>query len=249
MAFREMTKEERGTSLGDILALALSGGIQGYTDEKKRLKEENKTKLDTTVKLLELQEKMQKIEIEKKTFEQNQNFMKAFGITPMDQAETDNARSTSFSGINGQSQAPKINTAAGKLGEIYGQINPEDYETIPEYNTKSGLTFKVKKKKVDEPKSLTPGQNIELQEKIRAHAEKMAYREVAEKLKQNWDVIKNGPLTDLAIKSSITQDVVDKYLKPSELFLTGKTTEYDKSMKNIRKKLQEDADPFGLLSK
>lgn len=245
MAFSVLSREDRGPTLGDILANAISSGFDGYETAKKRQREDAKNQIDTQIKLIELQQKMQEMEQKKKQADMTDNFLKAFGVAPLDQTEKDTARASTFAGINEEKQRPKINTSSGRLGEIFKKINPSDYDMEAEFDSNSGVKFTVKKKKTREKKPLTEDQGIDLRSKIRAQAERMAFSESAEKLKVGRPP--TLPLSEAEIKSNVTEEMVGKYLKPSELFLTGKTSEYDAMMKDLRKKSKEEADPFGLL--
>lgn len=251
MPIQVLNNQDEGA--GGILNSFLQNVLSGYTQERKRVKDDQhlkieaeKSKLDSTLKLLEIQKKMQELEAFQKDQEAYDNALKASGVAPYESAEIQSAKDTAIAGINEVNQRPKINTQAGKLSEIYDKMQGYDSvtETVKSPGGNQTLTMKKKEKKSPE---LTASEDIALKNKIRVFAEKAHYNEVAKKLSQN---LRPGQvLSPELIRANMSESGIMKFLKPAELYYSGNSKAYQNAMKNIEVPARDPNDPWNLKKK
>jgi hypothetical protein len=236
------------SEINNPLAGILKSGLSGYSSGIEEKKQKERENLDTFVKLIDIQDKLAKTEIEKQKLEIEKNKAKAFNWIPLDEDETTNAQVQGFQNIGAGKNKPKDNSSLGRLNQFFDMSEKYGYDSTANYNSRNGFGFTVKKKqKEKDVTTIKPTERIALQEKIRTQAQKMALSEVMQKLSKNWDPIEKGvPLNAINAAPYVTEDIVNKYLKPAELFLTGKQGEYQKVIEEISKKIKEEDDPLGL---
>lgn len=221
-------------------------GKQARVAKDKELKlEEQKQKtyeLDTALKLLDIKEKTLKIQKENQDAEIQRNFAKAFGVLPFAQGEADNVRGNTFQKLG--AETPQKNTAQGKLGQIFNSENLKNYDVVPGFSSKGGFSWSMKNKKDNGKKPLTDAQGVTFREKIKNYAKELAFSEMSEKMGKTWNANLYGPLTPERVAPYVTQDSIMKYMRPAELYLSGKTKQYDTEVKKTRKAVQSQREPL-----
>jgi hypothetical protein len=216
----------------------VENAISGFSKGQAQGAAMKKYALDRSLKLLEIKEKMQKMEQDQANFELTKGFAKAAGLLPLDENEEKAARVTAGANLGDGKDPQMTNTPKGKLTKLWKMADPESTEIYPSLG-KNGLSFTWKRKPAGAGgnKTLTRAQNIALQGKVESLARKMADTEEFEKLKSNPAY---NPMMPPATTHP-SQIQIDKYKQRAYEFLTGDKKAYSEGMKDI----QDKNDPLG----
>lgn len=213
-----MAFADRQSGIDDPLAGNVQHGIMGFMAGQEQKKVAAKQKLDTYLKLLDIQEKVGKIkqaEQERKTQESFVNMMKANGMIPYSEDEKNIVRRNMNNAIGEDPlPTPEVNTESGKLGTML----KESYDMLPTYD---GKNFGMRFSKNSKGKGLSPTQEQNLRIRIYDKAKNAAIDKKYKQLNQNWDTIKNGPLTRDNVSMNLTQDEIAAFIPEATKYIVG----------------------------
>lgn len=111
---------------------AIGGYFQGVNQKRKIQSQQ----LDTMLKIIDIQEKQQKMQIEKRSQEMGENIMKSAGMIPLTEGDHANAMGGAWNGLGGSN--PKyVNTSESKLAKM-----ANDMEWRMGWSVKGGVSMK-----------------------------------------------------------------------------------------------------------
>ena len=211
-------------STGGRIAKLLGAGIGGYAQGEAKAKADVTARLDHMVKIIDIQDKLAKIEAEQQSKEITGNFAKALGLLPLTDAEKNTARSAAFDSIGADKAAATAdNTTQGKIAAMFNLKNLTDnYDAVPGFSSKGGLSISFKQK----PKgggATALNQQAAFRQKVSTLATKMATMEAADHLKAKY----GEQATAMFPNIKPTQDQYEKYLPVAESYLAGDQKAYE----------------------
>lgn len=111
--------------VGEGIMMGFANGMENLQAQKKLDMESRKNQLDAYVKLLDIQEKMQKAAQEKENSTMTMNMMKSLGLLPQDPQDKAAAQSLSNDALQTpDSMQPRAATNTGKMGKIFDEFAP-----------------------------------------------------------------------------------------------------------------------------
>lgn len=219
----------KNSPIGEVNQI-LQGGIQGYAAGVEKKKSAQAQQLDTMLKLLDISEKQQKIEMEKRKMQIQDNMMKAMGSIPLGDGEHSNFMNSVWNGVG--SDNPKyVNTPGSKMAKM-----SNDVEYLPGWSVSgdgnSTMTMKPHFKKDASGKGTTVkgaagDKNAEanLQAKIYKMAQTSAQADYVKSLdEQTQNRINKG----LIKPPPAPPDFVQKYISAADTYYRKGAKEYSK---------------------
>lgn len=214
------------------LAGNLEGALTGYMAGDQDRRTLQKQQLDTALKILDIQEKVQKIQIEGRKQRLNENMMKAFGIEPMDSEDHKASVSGAWQMI-GDKSAALPNTTEGKLARMANSM-----EWKPGWSVKGGFSLALKSKSGNS--STDRRTDLEGRREDMKWAEKMARDEEFKLRTKSMDPILSRKMKPTDV--TVSPDSLMKFLPLAHAFRTGDTATYKKLLAQLGKNSQSGPD-------
>ena len=223
------------------VANATQSGIEGYMAGEASARKMRQQQLDNTLKILDIQDKMQKLQVSQREQKFNDNMDKAAGFKPYDEKDVSTAVNEAWNKVGGDAR-PMVNTAESKIGKMFqGMFGPSGkYETT---RGPKGWTIKERSGNYTTARAIGAANETARTKAIHASAENMARAEMAKNVEK--DAL--GKPIEKAKDAPVPADVMVKYLPIA-------TAEYDHDMKTYRKLTEaiqpkKDDPTAGLLAK
>lgn len=230
----------------------LEKGISGFMGGMGMRQQAERSKLDTHLKMLEIAEKMQKMQAQAQEMEFQKNMGEAMGFIPLDDSKKASVTSTLFGMLGGDKNTPHVNTEMGKMQspKMMDLIKSGQAKVHVDRGGKFSATFgapggdesaslKFQKEKYAEEKADKDAKSkAEMAEKKYGMSYKFAQRHLYQQM------IEANP--ELAGEQTLAKvvpsdDLIASFNPASELALTGKTVESDKLRETVSKKMKESA--------
>lgn len=204
--------------LAKVAESALSGGFTGMALRR----QDQKDSMDRYVKLLDVQEKLAKIDTERLNQRITSNVAKSVGVLPMDSGEAMNARAVASDAMIPADDVPVVNTQQGKLARL---MKGQRLAGFSLSGGKVDFQFKGPREAADRDPAAR-------REKIMKLATDAAQRE--------WDQSQMPKaMPGQTSFGRPPNDVVKKYLRAMTAYVDGDTATYDEEMKKV-------GDPLGI---
>lgn len=230
----------------------LEKGISGFMGGMGMRQQAERSKLDTHLKMLEIAEKMQKMQAQSQEMQFQRNMGEAMGFMPMDDSKKASVTSTLFGMLGGEKNTPHVNTEMGKMHspKMMDLIKSGQAKVHMDHGGKFSMTFggnsgadgesaslKFQKEKYAEEKAEKESKSkVELAEKISSLNYKFAQRHLYQQMiAENPDLAGEQTLA----KVVPSDDLMASFTRASELAATGKTVESDKLRAEVSKRATE----------
>ncbi|MBI4397418.1 MAG: hypothetical protein HY548_10000 [Elusimicrobia bacterium] len=228
---------------GNPLARRAQYMISGLAAGRERRREMEKEKLDRALKILDISEKMGKIQQMEEDRTMQANVAKAMGFMPMDETEHGAARTVALDAMGG-GKGPRINSKKGKLMGMYEMASPEDFAVTPSYSSKSGFSMSLRQKK-DNGGLAGMAKMATMQKRVYDMATRMAITEERDRREKAGDY---EGLAQLDFRSYVpSQAAIEKYKPVAERYLTGDSANYRQALKTARGRTTVSVPGFGEL--
>lgn len=146
---RERAPNERPNTFAKVAEGVIQGAAAGYDAKKERQKNE----LDTYIKILDLQEKVNRIQAERENQVATRNMAKALGLMPHDEGDLMMGRDLAGQTMTKPAfEKPSPSTNVGKMEKMF-----EDFAPSLSMG-KDGMRISLKKRYADEKSGMTPSQ-------------------------------------------------------------------------------------------
>lgn len=214
--------ENKASPEGQIASF-LESALGGFASGRELARKDEENKLSKTLKLLEIQKTQEELKVQAANRKMAENLMKRLGLADLTEPESEAARASAFSGLNGGAKNPKDHTTSGRLASIY--IGDEEYNPVPSFSPTKGMSIEFKRAKDSEDKDPT-----NKHKRVHDTAVDMARRE-------KFNLISSLMGPDEAAKFSNvqpTEDEVQKYIPEAEAYLLG-DNEKARSLRTRRK--------------
>lgn len=198
------------------------GALQGFIAGQEHARALKQQQLETTLKILDIQEKMKKIQISERQQQLGENFAKAAGLMPMDDKENAVAVNHAFNTM-GEDMSPVINTPENKVAKMF-----REGKLRASWSTKSGFTVSVADKN-SAGRALSGATELQAQKADLAEAEKMARSEMEKSIAK--DAL--GRPVQKAKDAPVPPDLIAKYLPIATSLRTKDLKTYKRLMANI----------------
>lgn len=220
---------------------AVEKGVGGFMAGRQMRADADRSRLDTTLKMLEIREKMQKMEAEAQRMQSQKNFEEAMGFMPLDDSKKSSVTTTLFDMLGGDKNAPQVNTEMGKMrgSKMAELIKSGQARVHVDSSGKFSATFGSKDGEESASLKLQKDKYAQEQaEKIRDLNYKFAQRHLYQQM-----ITKDPNLAGEQTLAKVvpSDDLMASFTRASELALTGKTAESDKIRKEVSRKLNEQA--------
>lgn len=229
-------------SVAEMLALAehqgnidnpapkiIEGAFGGYLAGRETARKSGATALQNMLKIMEITDKVQKIKIEQRQQDMNENMMKSFGLLPMGDSEHKAALSTMWE-MAGDGKNPQyVNTPQSKLAKMANNL-----EWRPGWSMKGGFSVKAYPKKTIAGTATAANSELNAQKADLVWAEKMAREENWKKLTAG---LKPWQIAQMKIQPNtvnVPPDLLHKYLPVARALRTNDMASYDKLMAGIK---------------
>lgn len=213
--------------ISNLLTNAITGVMQG----KEQAKQEAQQVLDRQLLLMKIQEATQKVQEGQQRAQIEGNFAKSIGLLPHTPEEKGIARSAAFQNLGGGAQTTMgDNTSQGKVATLFNLNNLDNYDMVPGFSTRGGLSFAFRKK--GEASSEALNKQATYRQKVSELATKMAIMEQTAKLTAQYGDRAVGMFPNI----KPTQDQWQKFLPVAESYLGGDQNAYGSFMKKQSKK-------------
>lgn len=210
------------------VAGTIESGVEGVFAGANAAQRQRRAQLDTTLKILDIQEKMQKMQLEARKQKMNENMLKAMGLAPMDAEDHSAAMDTAW-GRLGNGKDPKYpNTPEGKLASM---ANNMDWR--PGWSVGGGVSLHGVPKKSDSASASKMNTELQTQKEDLAIAKSIV---VAKKVKQQEagipDYVKGTKMAQKIDPSKIAveADELMAALPLARAIRTGDKKTYEKLM-------------------
>lgn len=225
MAYSDWTG--RNSPQGQV-AGNIAGGIEGFMAGQESAKKIRQQQLENTLKILDIQEKIQKMKLAQRQQELGENFAKAAGLMPMSEHENAVAVNAAFNSLGGETR-PVVNTAESKIGKMF-----REGKLRASWSTKSGFTVSVADKN-STGRAMNASTAAAMERLDLAQAEKMARSEMEKNIPK--DVLGNP--SQKAKDIQVPPDMIMKYYPIATAIRTRDTKRYAELMRNIKKPKDE----------
>lgn len=226
-------------SPGGRIAKLMAAGIGGYQSGQQQAETDAKNRLDSMVKMLDIRDKLAKIDETNQRVQIEGNFAKSLGLLPLTPQETGTARTAAFDNIGSEKAAATAdNTTQGKIATLFNMKNLTDaYDAVPGFSSKGGLSVSFKKKNSGGAAALNA--QAVFRQKVSTLATKMATMESADALRAKY----GEQATAMFPNIKPSQDQYQKYLPVAESYLAGDQKAYESLVQKRRAALF----PLGVL--
>ena len=234
-------KNRAEASAGGQLSSLLQSGLEGYSAGVKQGRETKLYKLNAATKLLELNKLQADLDKEAQRRTVEKNFLKQMGLLPLDESESDTARTVAFDGLGGGMPTPKDNTSMGKVARFY--MDGVGYRVKPKKFGAEGLSWEFEDVKAKKEKGGASAATT--MEKVRKASSEAARRD-----KYNLIASTLGP--DEAAKYANVQpseDEIQKYIPEFTAYFEGDTTKFNEIRKKRGNQTAESAEAIGNVKK
>lgn len=218
----------QNTPQGD-LAGTLQSGIGGYLAGQASKEADQKQQLDTALKIIDMHEKYQKMQIEQRKQTLNENMMKSFGLIPPDASDHSAAVETGWNRLGPGKDSQNPNTPQGKLASM-----AQNLEWRPSWSVSGGVSMSAHPKKTATESTAQGNLDNKTQMETLAIANKIA---VAKKVKtmQASDPHAGTMLAQKIDPAKVTvgPDEVMAAMPMAHALRTNNKAEYSKLMANV----------------
>lgn len=231
---------------------AVEKGVGGFMAGRQMRAQADNSRLDTTLKMLEIQEKMQKMEAEAQRMQFQKNMGEAMGFFPLDDTKKTSVTTTLFGMLGGDKNTSQVNTEMGKMrgskmaeliksgqAKVHLDESGRYSATFGAVGGEDSASLKFQKEKYAEEKADKDAKaKVEMAEKVSSLNYKFAQRHLYQQM-----ITENPELAGEQTLAKVvpSDDLMASFTRVSELAATGKTTESDRLRAEVSKRLSESA--------